>query len=34
MNTGPVITIAQGEPILIRLAADISLKHPTGKEEK
>lgn len=34
MNIAPVITIAQGEPILIRLAADISLKHPTGKEEK
>ena len=34
MNIAPVITIAQGEPILIRLAADITLKHPTGKEEK
>lgn len=34
MNIAPVITIAQGEPILIRLAADIALKHPTGKEEK
>lgn len=32
MNIAPVITIAQGEPILIRLAADITLKHPTGKE--
>ena len=28
MDIAPIITIAQGEPILIRLAADIRLKHP------
>lgn len=27
MNIAPVITIAQGEPILIRLASDITLKR-------
>lgn len=30
MSIAPLITIVQGEPILIRLTADISLKHPAG----
>lgn len=34
MNIAPIITIAQGEPILIRLASDITLKHPERKEEQ
>lgn len=32
MNIAPVVTVAQGEPIVIRLAADIFLKRPTIKE--
>ena len=31
MNISPVITIAQGEPFIVRLTADITMKHPESE---